>query len=349
MFIFLFFSCFVNIASSACLTPFLPYLTLLESFTKTDKVIAIAGATGQLGPSVVNALKIKGYKIIYITTKKASGLPNAVVWDPSNGQFDASSLEGVEAVINFAGENIASGDGTFAFLGRWTDSKKAKISSSRLDTTRLLVEGMSKLKNKPKVFISASGIGCYGHNDFETVFDERSTKVGAGFLAALARQWESEAYKAEALGVRVVCARLSVILSTNGGVLAKVLPQFKMGAGGILGNGQQPFPWMSTRDMARAIVFLIENPSLSGPVNLCSPDSDIITNEHFTIVLGRATNKSTNFPMPEHVAKFIFGGFGEELLLGGQRAVPRKLIRSGFKFLDSKLETALPLILEGIA
>eukprot|EP01041_Mallomonas_annulata_P001003 gene1003-1971_t len=316
------------------------------SISKVEKVVAISGATGLVGPSLTAALESRGYKVIPITTKKNSRLPNAIEWNPTQGVFDASGLEGVEAVINLAGENIASGEGPLAILGRWSDSKKSKILSSRVDSTRLLVEGISKLKRKPKVFISASGIGAYGYNDFDTVFDETNNKPGSGFLAEVCRAWEGEANKAKNAGVRVVCARFAAVLTPKGGVVGKLLPLFLIGGGGNLGSGKQPFSWVSLQDLTRALIFLLETPSISGPVNICAPDSNTATNEQFTQAFGRAINRPTIVPLPEFVAKPLFGQFGEELLLGGQKSVPKKLLGARFQFLDADITNGMVSVMK---
>ena len=241
--------------------------------------------------------------------------------------------------MHLAGENIASGDsstGPLSILGRWTDSKKEKIMSSRVLGTRLITNEMKLLNKKPSTFICASAVGFYGYTDFETVFTEKGKK-GAGFLADVVENWEKEAVKSPTK--RTALMRLSVILSKKGGVVGKLLPLFYLAAGGNFGSGKQAFSWVSVDDAVAAIIYTLENPKLQGAINVCSPQP--ATNEIFTQALAAAVRRPAIVPLPESVGKLIFGQFGEETILGGQKCVPEKLKSSGFEFQDADIFEAL--------
>lgn len=306
------------------------FLTNIFPFKKdsvSKKSVAITGSSGLIGSALVIALSTR-YQINCVSTK--------------DGKFDPQAFDGVDAVINLAGENIASGDGLLAILGRWSAEKKKKILDSRVEGTQLVVNTISKLKTKPKVMISASAVGYYGYSDFETTFDESSTR-GAGFLADVCEQWEAETLKVKALGVRPVCLRFGVVLSPLGGVVKKLLPIFQLGGGGTLGSGKQPFSWVSLRDVVRAVVFALETPSIVGAVNVCAPAAD--SNADFTDAFGRCLGRPTILPVPEIAAKLVFGQMGEEVLLGGQKVSPTKLLKAGFEFEDTSIFTAMPSIM----
>ena len=242
-------------------------------------------------------------------------------------------------MVHLAGENIASGDsstGPLAILGRWTDSKKEKIMSSRVLGTRLIANKMKSLRKRPSTFICASAVGFYGYEDFDTVFTEKGKK-GTGFLADVVESWEKEAVKSPTK--RTALMRLSVILSKKGGVVGKLLPLFYLAAGGNFGSGKQAFSWVSVDDAVSAILFTLENSKLQGAINVCSPEPT--TNEVFTKALAAAVNRPAILPLPEPIGKLVFGQFGEETILGGQRCVPEKLTSSGFEFQDANIFDAL--------
>lgn len=249
------------------------------------RTIAITGSTGLLGPALVQAFEKKQIKVLRLTSNSFARSNNFIPWSPSTGIISKPELlEGVDAVINLAGENVGSGEGLFAVLGRWSESKKEKILSSRVNSIKTLVNLFSRMNTKPKVFLTASAIGFYGYKDSNTLFDENA-KLGDGFLAEVCNQVESESMKAQKLGIRTVPLRIAVVLSKKGGILGKLLIPFSFGLGGIIGSGKQGFSWITIDDFVRAVEFILDNPSLSGPVNLSAPNPT--TNEEFTAAFGK--------------------------------------------------------------
>jgi uncharacterized protein (TIGR01777 family) len=240
---------------------------------------------------------------------------------------------GVHAVVHLAGENIAD--------GRWTAAKKRRIEDSRVIGTRQLAEQLARSNVKPAVFICASAIGFYGNRGDEEL-DEASTQ-GEGFLPAVCKKWEKASAPAAGAGIRTVNIRTGIVLSNKGGALKQMLPPFKMGGGGILGNGKQYMSWISLEDEVRAIRFVMENPAIEGAVNLTAPDP--VDNLDFTKKLGKVLHRPTIMPLPEFAVRLIFGEMGEDLLLGSARVLPKKLIDAGYEFCHADLESALEDIL----
>jgi uncharacterized protein (TIGR01777 family) len=268
-----------------------PFASLLAGFNKKSvqpaaarRTVVVTGASGLVGKELVKSLESRDIFVKRLTTKQPSN-ENEIFWDPTSSILDVSELEGVDAVVHLAGENIASGstEGPLNALGRWSETKKQKIYRSRIDGTRLLVNSLQQLKKKPKVLVSTSAVGFYGYTDSSTVFDESSPR-GQGFLADVCEGWEEEALKYSKTG-RTVCLRFGVVMANQGGVLAKLKPLFNLAAGGNLGSGEQGFPWVSINDVVRGIEFALDTPSLTGPANLVAPQ--ISTNADFTKALGR--------------------------------------------------------------
>jgi len=318
--------------------------------------VLVTGASGLLGKELVAALQSRQYIVRQLTTGKSNPSKGIYSWSPGSpgtvtsegtmsgkpGFIEKGALEGCDVVVHLAGENIASGDsnaGPLAILGRWTDSKKEKIMSSRVLGTRLITSEMKSLSRKPSTFICASAVGLYGYDDSETVFTEKG-KQGTGFLADVVANWEKEAVKSPTS--RTALMRLSVILSKKGGVVGKLLPLFYLAAGGNFGSGKQAFSWVSVDDAVAAILYTLENSRLQGPINVCSPKP--ATNEVFTQALAAAVSRPAIVPLPEPIGKLIFGQFGEETILGGQKCVPEKLRSSGFEFKDEDIYKALKKI-----
>lgn len=303
--------------------------------SKTDvKTVAITGYSGMIGTKLKKELESSGVEVNRIVTNY-----------PKNdySPIDLTVLEGADAIIHLAGENVASGEGPFGFLGQWSDSKKEKILKSRVDGTAAIVDAMKTMKKKPKVFICASGVGYYGYNDQESIFTEKNGK-GDGFLADVCEAWETEANRASSLGVRTANLRFGVVLSPLGGAVAKLFPLFFLGGGGVLGSGEQAFSWVTLKDAARAINFVLNSSSLSGAVNVVAPNP--CTNKEFTQAFGSALGRPTVFPLPEVVGSILFGQMGQEMLFGGQRAVPTKLEKAGFKFESSDIITGVKACLK---
>jgi uncharacterized protein (TIGR01777 family) len=250
-----------------------------------------------------------------------------VVWNP-NGQLDPGALEGIDAVVHLAGETVS---------GRWNANKKSRILNSRARGTETVAMAVARMKTPPRVLVSASAIGYYGSRGDE-LLDESSTS-GTGILAEVARQWEAATMPATKAGVRVVHPRVGVVLAKRRGALPKMLPAFRLGLGGVLGSGRQWWSWISIKDVVSAIQILIENPSVSGPVNLVAPNP--VTNLDFTKIMAKVLRRPALFPLPEGAVKFFFGEMGVETLLASQRVQPKHLEEIGFRFEFQDLSAAL--------
>lgn len=291
--------------------------------------IAVAGASGLVGSHLVPFLAGAGHTVIRLTRKaSASSGGETAAWDPARGTVDAAALEGVDAIINLAGEPVAE---------RWTPGHKRDIRESRVQGTGLLARTAAALPRKPKVFINAAAVGYYGDRKDE-LLDERST-AGKGFLAGVAVEWEAAATPAEQAGVRTVLARFGGVQHPDGGMLARLLPPFQLGGGGRLGDGKQWISWIAMTDALRAFRFLLERDALSGPVNVVSPNP--VTNEEFGKTLGHVLHRPAVFHAPAFMVRAMFGEMADEILLGGQRVMPKKLLDAGFTFEYPTLEAAL--------
>eukprot|EP00640_Fibrocapsa_japonica_P003215 CAMPEP_0113935610 /NCGR_PEP_ID=MMETSP1339-20121228/2736_1 /TAXON_ID=94617 /ORGANISM="Fibrocapsa japonica" /LENGTH=336 /DNA_ID=CAMNT_0000937829 /DNA_START=191 /DNA_END=1201 /DNA_ORIENTATION=+ /assembly_acc=CAM_ASM_000762 len=315
------------------------------STTKSFKV-AVSGSSGMIGQALIKNLEgsnINGKPIqVLRITRKPGSAEDEVKWNPSKGTIDGEDLEGVDAVVHLAGENVASGDGGISgLLGTWTNAKKDRILTSRVQGTQLLADTIAGLKNPPKVFVCSSAVGYYGYQGGAQEFTEQS-EVGDGFLAQVCQEWE-DSTKAASKKCRVVNLRTGIVLAAQGGVLAKLMPLFQVGGGGNLGSGSQYMSWISIRDMVNGIKFAIEKPSLSGPVNVVAPRP--VTNAEFTQALASAVSRPAIVPLPEPVGRVIFGQMGEEMLFGGQRVSASKLQKAGFNFEDENINSALQNIL----
>jgi uncharacterized protein (TIGR01777 family) len=290
--------------------------------------VAITGATGLLGSALAAFLTTGGHEVLRFVRHRAADTGD-VAWDPAAGHADREKLEGLDAVIHLAGENIAA--------SRWTERRKAVILESRTKGTRLIAETLAALAAKPKVFLSASAVGFYGDRG-EDRLDE-SSAPGSGFLAEVVRAWEAATEPAEAAGIRTVKMRFGVILTPKGGALAKMLLPFKLGAGGPIGGGRQGFSWVALDDAVYAIHHLTRDESARGPVNVVAPDP--VPQREFASALGRALHRPALAPLPAFAVKALFGQMGEEALLGGQFVQPAALQRAGFAWSAGHLEGAL--------
>lgn len=293
--------------------------------------ILIAGSSGLVGTYLGKVMEAKGHNIFRMLRSVHDGQP--FYWLPDKGVINYDDSVDIDAVINLAGESIAD--------GRWSEERKRRILDSRVSGTRLLAETLAKLKSKPKVFISGSAIGFYGETG-ASIVDEDS-KQGAGYLAEVAELWEQAAKPAADAGIRTVNIRTGVVLSPDGGMLQKLLLPFKMGLGGIVGNGQQYISWVSINDMTGMIQFLLENDTISGAINLVSKQP--VTNYTFTKTLGSVLNRPTIFPLPACVARVVFGEMADALLLSSIRVQPKRLIEEGYDFIDTDLEKTLRSLL----
>lgn len=292
--------------------------------------ILLSGASGFIGSKVSTFLQQKGHEVIKLV-RTPTQAPNEAFWDPQKAYIDPTALENLDAVINLAGENISD--------GRWTAEKKERILTSRISTTLLLAYSIGKLEKKPKVMINASAVGIYG-NKWDVVVDEDSYP-GVGFLAEVCHEWENATLAAQQAGIRVVLLRMGVVLSSEGGALKKMLTPFKLGLGGKLGAGQQYMSWICIDDLLEVMQFILQNESISGPVNAVTPNP--VKNEEFTKSLGKVLHRPTFFKVPETVLRLILGEMADEMLLSSTRAMPKRLTDASFKFKYPYLEDALKI------
>src|SRR5918998_2015923 len=288
--------------------------------------VLISGATGLIGSVLARELEEGGHSITRLTRSPKGA--DDIRWDPDAGTIDGS-LEGHDGVVHLAGESIAE--------GRWTPEKKRRIMESRKKGTRLLTESLAKLATPPGVMVSASAVGYYGDRGNEVLREDSSP--GSDFLAEVCQAWEAAADPAREAGIRVVHPRNGVVLSTEGGALARILPVFKLGGGGRIGRGRQWWSWIAIDDVAGAIAHALTDDSVEGPVNLGSPNP--LTNAEFTRVLGEVLNRPTLFPLPAPAARLALGEVADALLLASQRMQPAKLEETGYEFRYPVLDGAL--------
>ncbi len=291
--------------------------------------ILITGGTGFIGSALSRKLKNSGHNVT-VTTRRQSDSKEKLTWSPP-GLIPESKLSNIDAVINLAGESIAS--------GRWTAERKKRLISSRVETTRALVESIKNSDPGPKILISASAVGFYGQHGDEEVTE--NTGQGTDFLAEICRAWESEALKAQESGLRVVIMRFGTVLESDGGALLKMITPFKLFLGGPLGSGRQWFPWVHRDDLTGIIKYAMDNKSMSGPFNVTSPQA--VTNREFSDALGRALNRPSCLPVPGFVLKIVFGELSS-ILLTGQKVLPEKILNAGFKFKYPDIDGALRAI-----
>ncbi|HEV7936023.1 MAG TPA: TIGR01777 family oxidoreductase [Actinomadura sp.] len=289
--------------------------------------IAVTGSSGLIGTALVDALREDGHGVMRLVRKDPQG-PDEVRWDPMGG-VDTAALENLDAVVHLAGAGI--GD------RRWTAGYKKELRDSRVTGTRTLAEALAGLDRRPRVMVSGSAIGFYGDTGDEEA--DESSRMGRGFLAEMTRDWEAAAQPAAKAGIRVVHPRTGIVLSRKGGILGKVLPLFKLGLGGRLGDGRQWMSWISLHDQIAALRSLIERDDIAGPVNLTSPEP--VTNEEFTRALARSVGRPAPFTVPAFVLRTALDGFADEGLLVCQRVRPARLADAGFTFRHPGLESAL--------
>lgn len=292
--------------------------------------IFVSGGLGFVGRQLSHCLLDSGHQVIATGTRpdprqiRHDGFTYVQADTARPGRWQ-QRLQGIDAVVNLAGKSISS---------RWSPALKAEIYDSRIHTTRHLVEALPDGSDIP--FVSASAVGFYGDCKDQELTEEAG--VGKDFLARVARDWEREAFQATGKGLRVTAARLGVVLGRGGGALKRLVPIFRMFAGGPVGSGQQWFPWIHMDDLVAGIVFLLENGEINGPVNFCAPGA--IRNREFAKALGRATNRPAIFAVPPSMVRLAVGEFGDTLL-GGQRIVPAKLMAAGFEYQYPRIDGAL--------
>jgi len=283
-----------------------------------------------LGSALLVALAERKTELIQLVRREPGGREE-LRWDPRSASPIAQPevLEGLDAAIHLSGANLAA--------HRWTPEYLHEVTASRVDSTRALATMLSGLRQPPQSLLIASAVGIYGNRGDE-VLDE-SSAAGSGFLADLCRAWEAAAAPARQTRIRIVHLRFGVVLARSSGALAQMLPIFRLGLGGRLGSGKQWMSWISLADLVRSTLFLLDSPSLSGPVNLTSPQP--VTNAEFTRALARRLHRPAIFPAPAFALRLAFGPMADEALLSSTRAVPRKLLDAGFLFAHPAIEGAL--------
>ncbi len=294
--------------------------------------VAITGASGLIGGALVPFLTTGGHEVVRLV-RRAPRSKDETRWDPEAGEIDAAALEGTDAVVHLAGENIAG--------GRWTEARKARLRSSRVGPTALLARTLAGLTKKPKVLVSASAIGYYGNRGDEWVTEKDAP--ADDFLGRLSVEWEAAAEPAREAGIRVVHPRFGVVLSPAGGALGKMLLPFKAGLGGVVGPGTQYMSWIALDDVLGVVHHLLDRAGLEGPVNATAPEP--VTNAVFTKTLGRVLGRPTVAPVPAFALRLALGEMADAALLSSTRVRPERLQASGYRFRFPDLEGALRHVL----
>lgn len=290
--------------------------------------IVVSGATGLIGSALGSRLIGVGHDVVALVRRPVQAGERAIMWDPDEGTIDRPGLEGSDVVVHLAGENV---------FGRWTAAKQQRIRDSRVNGTRIVSEAIAGLKRRPAVLLAASAIGYYGNRGDEEL-TEQSTP-GDDFLAQVAREWEAATTPAKQAGIRVVNLRFGVVLTPTAGAMARLLPPFRLGLGGPVGSGTQYLSWISLRDAVDAILHVWTATDIVGPVNITAPTP--VTNREFAKTLGRVLGRPAVIPVPAFALKLAFGAEGADMLQGGQRVLPSRLLGSGFRFHDTAIEPAL--------
>jgi uncharacterized protein len=296
-------------------------------------LILLTGSSGLIGASLVRTLRQNRISTFRLH-RNLSNSDDGAFWDPyaANPVHRPEALEGITAAVHLSGGNVAA---------RWTSSYKRKILESRVTPTRALATLLAGLRSRPAVLVCASAIGIYGGRGDEVLTEDSAP--GSGFLADVCVAWENATQPAINAGIRVVHLRIGVVLSPAGGALARMLPVFRAGLGGRLGSGRQWLSWIALPDVTRAILFALESPSLSGPVNVVAPNP--VTNLEFTRALGSVLHRPTLLPVPTFALSLAFGEMAEATILESERVIPERLVAAGFHFEYPDLEAALRAVL----
>jgi uncharacterized protein (TIGR01777 family) len=290
--------------------------------------VLITGAGGLIGTPLQKSFREKGYDLLLASRDEPKD-DEHIQWTVDNGFAKPERLESLDAVVHLAGESVSG--------LRWTDEKKKAIRDSRVLGTRNVVDSISKLKDKPKVFVAASAIGFYGERGDEELIE--SSGAGDTFLAEVSKEWEAEARRAEDAGIRTVLLRTGIVLSKDGGALGTMLTPFKLGLGGVVGSGKQWMSWISLDDHIAGIYYVIEHENIRGAVNSVSPYP--VTNEEFTKIMGDVLYRPTFIPLPEFAVSMLMGEMGDALLLTSTKVLPKRLQDAGFEFKYPELRAAL--------
>jgi uncharacterized protein (TIGR01777 family) len=303
--------------------------------------VLVSGGSGMIGTALVRSWSEEQIHLVRLVRRRSEspgrGAPGETVfWDPvaTPAISDPEPLNGVVAAVHLSGANVAA--------GRWTEKYKREIVSSRVASTTALARALSRLDPLPRVLVCASAIGIYGDRGDEVLTEE--SRPGEGFLAETCVAWESAACAAEDAGIRVVHARFGVVLSPKGGALAKLLPLFRLGLGGNLGDGRAWMPWLTLRDAVGILRFAIDDESVRGPVNAVAPNP--ATNAEFTGALGAALHRPAVVPAPAFALRLAFGEMADQALLASARVVPARLVQAGYRFADPELAPALRRLVE---
>lgn len=295
--------------------------------------VLISGASGLIGSALSGALLASGDEPTPLVRSGPKPGQQGVRWDPEAGALPVDELEGFDAVVHLAGENVAA--------GRWTRARKERIRRSRVEGTGLLSRALARLAHPPQVLVCASAVGYYGDRGQEVLTE--SSPPGEGFLAAVVSQWEAAADPAHEAGIRVVHLRLGTVLSRGGGALGSMLLPFRLGLGGRLGNGRQYWSWISLTDAVAVARFCLATGAMAGPLNAVAPEP--VTNTAFTRALGRVLGRPTILPLPGLLLRLLLGEMGQDLLLSSVRVRPERLLTAGFQFAHADLDIALADIL----
>jgi uncharacterized protein (TIGR01777 family) len=293
--------------------------------------IAISGSSGLIGSALVHALSTEGHVIKHLVRRAARG-DSEIAWSPTRGEVDASRLEGVDAVINLAGEKLDQ---------RWTHAVKREIRDSRVQGTALLARAIASLSPRPRVMVSGSAIGIYGDRGDELL--DESSGLGSGFLAEVCKEWEAATRPAEDAGVRVVHSRTGIVLAKHGGALQRMVMPFRFGVGGRLGSGRQWMSWIALPDVVGAIRYALTHESIRGAMNVVAPDA--VTNGRMTEALSHELHRPALFPVPRFALNVILGEMADKAVLASQRVAPKTLESAGYAFALPTLERALAAIL----
>jgi len=291
--------------------------------------ILISGSSGLVGKALSSALRAEGHTVPRLVRPGGALSVGDVSWDPMAATMDTAAAEGTDAVVHLSGASIAG--------GRWTPARKAVLRSSRIDTTRVLVDSLINLRTKPSVLICASATGYYGNRGDEILTESSSS--GTDFLSLLARDWEAEAARAEVNGIRTATLRFGLILAAHGGALSEMLLPFRLGLGGRFGTGAQWMPWIALEDAITIAKLAIADARFCGPCNVVAPNP--VRNSEFTHILAHVLHRPALFPVPAFALRLALGEMAEPLLLASQRAVPARLLAMQHKFRFETLEPAL--------
>ena len=289
--------------------------------------VLVSGASGLIGRALAESLESGGHRVVRLVRRPPASAAE-IAWDPAAGQLDADGLDGFDAVIHLSGENIGA--------GRWTAARRQRIRDSRVASTALLCGALASLRRPPAVLVCASAIGYYGTGDGPA---DEAAPAGIGFLSEVTAAWEQAAEPARAAGIRVAHARLGPVLSKEAGMLKRLLPIFRLGAGGVVGSGRQVMSWIGLADAVGAFGFLMTCDRAHGPVNLVAPEP--ATNREFTRTLAAVVRRPAFAPAPGIAIRLLFGEMGDQLILKGKAVVPARLTELGFRWQHPTLEGAL--------